>query len=440
MRIRIENGRVIDPSQDLNDRRTVFINDEKIVGVLEPDNLSQMPFSDNETDYIHDAKGQIICPGFIDMHVHFRDPGQEYKETLQSGCEAAACGGFTDVCCMPDTQPVNDHPQITTYIIEKAQSLNGTRIHPIAAISPNIQGKSLTEMGLLLQAGACAFSDDCHPIIDAQLMRRAMEYARSFDALIISHCEDLQLAAGVMNEGIISTQMGLSGIPNAAESVMVMRDIALCELTGARLHIAHVSTEQSVDFIRMAKEKGLPVTAETAPQYFTLTDSAVLEYDTNAKMYPPLRSEKDRDAIRKGLADGTIDTIATNHEPQTDLEKNIEFDQASFGIIGLETSIPISLQLVHDDILTFSQLVEKMSVNPIKVLKISQKKIASGYPADITIIDPQIDHVIKKKSFHSKSKNTLFEGWHCRGKAVMTIVGGNIINPKKANLNEKQKF
>jgi len=430
MRIRIDNGTVIDPSQNLNDKRTVFISDGKIIAVLESDNLSQSPFKSEEADYVHDASGQLICPGFMDMHVHFRDPGETYKETIETGCKAAAYGGFTDVCCMPDTRPVNDLPEITRYIIEKAHSCKGTYVHPIAAISPGCAGKALTEMGLLLQAGACAFSDDCYPISDPQLMRRAMEYARSFDALIISHCEELRLSGGVMNEGTVSTQMGLSGIPKAAETIMVMRDIALSELTGARLHIAHVTTEQSVEAIRRAKEKGLPVSAETAPQYFSLTDSAVLEYDTNSKMNPPLRTESDRDAIRKGLADGTIDVIATNHEPQTDLEKNIEFDRAASGVIGLETSIPISLQLVHEGILTATQLVEKMSVNPNTILKMSPKKIATNYPADLTIIDPQIDHIISKTMFHSKSKNTPFEGWHCRGKAALTVVCGKIVNQK----------
>ncbi|KPA19504.1 dihydroorotase [Candidatus Magnetomorum sp. HK-1] len=425
MRIRLENGTVIDPIQKLNAKRTVYIEDDKIIAVLEPEDSTTQPFPPDKTDHVYDAQGQIICPGFWDMHVHFCDPGQEYKETIETGCKAAAHGGFTDVCCMPNTSPVNDQPELTKYMIEKARSLSGTRVHPVAAISPASNGKALTEMGLLLQAGACAFSDDGHPVSDSQLMRRAMEYARSFDALIISHCEDMRLAAnGVMNEGIISTRMGLTGIPNASESIMVMRDIALAELTGARLHIAHVSTAQSVEAIKIAKEKGLRVTAETAPHYFTLTDAAVIEYDTNAKMNPPLRSEKDRDAIRKGLAEGVIDVIATNHEPLTILEKNIEFDRAANGIIGLETSIPISLKLVHDGVLSFSQLVEKMSVNPSKILKMPQKMIASDQPADITIIDPSIENIISAKHFYSKSKNMPFEGWHCRGKVMRTIVSG----------------
>jgi len=428
MRIRIDNGTVVDPIQKLNAKRTVYIEDDKIIAVLEPEDLTNQPFPPDKTDHTYDAKGQMICPGLWDMHVHFRDPGQEYKETIETGCKAAAYGGFTDVCCMPNTDPVNDQPEFTKYMIEKARSLGGTRVHPVAAISQASKGKSLTEMGLLLQAGACAFSDDGFPVSDSQLMRRAMEYARSFDALIISHCEDMRLASnGVMNEGVVSTRLGLSGIPNASESIMVMRDIALAELTGARLHIAHVSTAQSVEAIRIAKDKGIKVTAETAPHYFTLTDAAVIEYDTNAKMNPPLRSEKDRDAIRKGLASGVIDVIATDHAPHNDLEKNVPFDNAPNGIIGLETSVSLSMNLVHEGVLTFSQIIEKMSVNPSKILKTPQKIIASGQPADITIIDPQKDYMVSVKTFQSKSRNSPFDGWPCHGKVMRTIADGKII-------------
>jgi dihydroorotase len=426
MRILIENGTVIDPQQSLDDIRNVYIDSNNIAAVLAPEDLSKAPFCRDEADYVYDARGQIICPGLVDMHVHLREPGQEYKETIETGCKSAAYGGFTDVCCMPNTKPVNDNPEITTYIIERARSLGGTRVHPVAAISPGSSGKGLTEMGLILDAGACAFSDDGQPVSDSQLMRRAMEYARSFDALIISHCEDLRLAEGVMNEGIISTRMGLAGIPNAAETVMVMRDIALCELTGARLHIAHVSTAQSVDAIKHAKEKGLPVTAETAPHYFTLTDSAVLEYDTHAKMNPPLRTEIDREAIRNALAEGVIDVIATDHAPHSDLEKMVTFDQAANGIIGLETSLPLGLKLVHDNVLTLSQLIEKMSINPTKIVRIPEKRISSGYPADLTIIDLSKKHTISAKLFQSKSRNTPFDGWTCMGKVMQTIVNGRL--------------
>jgi len=428
MRILIENGTVVDPGQSLEAIRCVYIDGNIIAGVLEPDELTNVPFPKSEADLVYDAQGKMICPGLIDMHVHFRDPGQEYKETIETGCKAAAQGGFTDVCCMPNTTPVNDQPEITRYMIEKARSLGGTRVHPVAAISPGSAGKALTEMGLLLDAGACAFSDDGHPVSDSQLMRRAMEYARSFDALIISHCEDLRLADGVMNEGIVSTRLGLAGIPNAAESIMVMRDIALCELTGARLHFAHISTAQSVEALKIAKDKGLPVTAETAPHYFTLTDSAVLEYDTHAKMNPPLRSETDREAIRQGLADDTIDVIATDHAPHIDLEKNVPFDQAANGIIGLETSLALGLKLVHDNILTFSQLIEKMSIKPADILKLPKKMIAKGQTADLTIIDLQKVHTISAKNFRSKSKNTPFDGWTCKGVVVKTIVNGCMIN------------
>jgi dihydroorotase len=426
MRILIENGTVIDPQQSLNDIRTVFIENNTIVQVLAPNELSNAPFSKEEADYVYNAQDQLICPGLVDIHVHFRDPGQEYKETIETGCKAATYGGFTDVCCMPNTLPINDQPEITKYMIEKARSVGMTRLHPVAAISPGSKGKGLTEMGLLLNAGACAFSDDGQPVSDPQLMRRAMEYARSFDALIISHCEDLRLAEGVMNEGSISTRMGLAGIPNAAESVMVMRDIALCELTGARLHIAHVSTAQSVEAIKFAKDKGLPVTAETAPHYFTLTDSAVLEYDTHAKMNPPLRTETDREAIRQALAEGVIDVIATDHAPHSGLEKMVPYDQAANGIIGLETSLALSLKLVHDRMLSLSQLIEKMSINPAKIMRMPKKIIASGYPADLTIFDLSMKHTISSKLFQSKSRNTPFDGWTCRGKVMQTIINGQL--------------
>jgi len=424
MHILIENGTVNDPQQSLNEIRHIYIKNNSIVAVLTLEELSNAPFSRDSADIVYDARGQIICPGLVDMHVHFRDPGQEYKETIETGCKAAAQGGITDVCCMPNTKPVNDQPEITKYMIEKARSLGGTRVHPIAAISPGSNGKGLTEMGLLLEAGACGFTDDGQPVTDSQLMRRAMEYARSFDALIISHCEDLRLAEGVMNEGSVSTRMGLAGIPNAAESIMVSRDIALCELTGSRLHIAHVSTAQSVEAIKFAKEKGLPVTAETAPHYFTLTDSAVVEYDTHAKMNPPLRTEIDREAIRNALAQGIIDVIATDHAPHSDLEKMVPFDQAANGIIGLETSLTLGLKLVHDNLLTLTQLIEKMSVNPAKILKIPEKRIARGYPADLTIFDMAMKHTINKDLFQSKSRNTPFDGWTCQGKVLQTIING----------------
>jgi len=426
MRILIENGTVIDPQQSLDDVRNIYIDSNTIAAVLAPSELSNAPFTRDEAEHVHDAQGQIICPGLVDIHVHFRDPGQEYKETIETGCLAAAYGGFTDVCCMPNTNPINDQPEITKYMIEKARSFGGTRVHPVAAISPDSKGKGLTEMGLLLDAGACGFSDDGQPLSDSQLMRRAMEYARSFDALIISHCEDLKLAAGVMNEGIISTRLGLAGIPNAAESVMVMRDIALCELTGVRLHIAHVSTAQSVEAIKFAKDKGLPVTAETAPHYFTLTDSAVLEYDTHAKMNPPLRTETDREAIRNALAEGVIDAIATDHAPHSELEKNVPFDQAANGIIGLETSLALGLKLVHDKVLTLSQLIEKMSINPAKIVKMPEKRIAKTYPADLTIIDLSMKQTFSAKMFKSKSRNTPFDDWTCMGKVIQTIVDGRL--------------
>jgi dihydroorotase len=361
------------------------------------------------------------------MHVHLREPGQEYKETIETGTLAAACGGFTAVCSMPNTMPVNDNRQITEYILKRSREAGNAIVYPVAAISKGLEGKSLCEYGELKEAGAIALTDDGRPVSNSRLMRRAMEYAKGFGMPVISHCEVSELSAGgTMNEGIVSTRMGLAGIPNAAESIMVMRDIALCELTGAHLHIAHVSTHESVEAIREAKRKGIPVTAETAPHYFTLTDEAVSGYNTNAKMNPPLRSAKDRDAIREGLADGTIEVIATDHAPHSSIEKDVEFDSAANGIVGLETSLSLSLKLVEEGIIDILALIEKMSKNPARILGI-ERSITAGSIANITIIDPQESYIVDSGCFRSLGRNTPFDGWEMKGKAVLTMVGGKMI-------------
>lgn len=429
MRMLIKGGRVLDPG-NLDGIMDILIEDGKItvIGPQKADNSTHTLDADAlHPDRVIDVPGKIIIPGLIDMHVHLREPGHEYKETILTGSRAAAAGGFTAVCPMPNTTPVNDNRQVTEYMFRKAAEANLVRIHPVASISKDLKGESICEYGELKEAGVVAVSDDGRPVMDSQLMRRVLEYAKGFELLVVSHCEDLDLAPdGVMNEGALATRMGLPGIPNAVESIMVMRDIALCELTHARLHIAHVSTAESVRAIREAKARGVPVTAETAPHYFILTEDAVMDYNTNAKMNPPLRSHDDRAAILEGLADGTIDVIASDHAPQSSIEKVIEFDLAANGIIGLETSLSLSLKLVDKGLLTLAGLVEKMSKNPARILGI-ENGLEVGRPADITIIDPDRSCTINSDTLRSRSCNTPFEGWHMKGKAVLTIVEGRIV-------------
>lgn len=423
MQLLIKGGRVVDPGHP-DKVADIYIQDGKIARINEADSVKEdLPAGTT----IVDAGGKLVFPGLIDMHVHFREPGFEYKETIETGCLAAAHGGFTAVCTMPNTHPVNDSAQITQFILEKAHAANGVKVYPAGAISVGLEGKRLCEYGELSAAGVVALTDDGNPVADAQFMRRAMEYARSFNLLIISHCEIPELMAnGVMNEGTVATRLGLAGIPNAAESIAVMRDIELCELTGARLHIAHISTRESVDAVRQAKKRGIAVTAETAPHYFTLTDEAVEDYNTHAKMNPPLRSRQDQEAVLQGLADGTIDAIATDHAPHCRLDKDVEFDNAANGIIGLETSLPLSLALVEKGVLTLTGLVAKMAVNPAQILGIPCG-IKIGNAADITIVDPDILHRLDARQFYSLGRNTPFDNWQVKGKAIMTIIDGNIV-------------
>lgn len=435
----IKGGRIIDPG-NLDIAGDILIEDSKIVSIVNPDgkdsldgggsvpsnthkNVGSVP----EPDRIINASGMVVTPGLIDMHVHLREPGFEYKETIESGCSAAAHGGFTTVCCMPNTNPVNDNGQISEFIIKKALIADTVRVLPVGAISKGLQGENLCEYGELKEAGVVAVSDDGQPVMNSLLMRRAMEYAKGFGLLVISHCEDLNLASnGMMNGGKVAAELGLRGIPNAVETIMVMRDISLSEYTGIPIHIAHVSTKESVNAIRTAKRNGVCVTAETAPHYFILTHEAVRGYNTNAKMNPPLRDEQDKAAIEEGLADGTIDVIATDHAPHSDLEKDVEFDKAANGIIGLETSLSLGLTLVKNKVLTLPRLIEKMSKNPARILGI-ENGIHIGAPADITIIDTEKTYTVNADTFKSKSRNTPFNGWSLTGKAVLTMVGGKIV-------------
>ncbi|MBU4395782.1 MAG: dihydroorotase, partial [Proteobacteria bacterium] len=371
-------------------------------------------------------QGKWVVPGLIDMHVHLREPGEEYKETIASGTLAAATGGFTAVACMPNTRPVNDTAAVTRFILEQAAHASA-RVYPVGAISKGSDGTGLAEYGELKAAGVVALSDDGQPVVDSQLMRRAMEYAASHGLLVISHSEEISLSRnGVMNEGLVSTRLGLRGVPIAAESIMVYRELALAELTGHHVHIAHVSTAAATDLIRQAKKRGVRVTAETTPHYFTLTEEAVEGYNTNAKMNPPLRTEEDRQAIRIGLQDGTFDAIATDHAPHSVLQKKVEFDRAANGIIGLETSLPLSLALVRDGVITEARLVELMSSAPAHILGVAGGSLAIGDVADITVIDPDRKFNFTEDLIASLSKNSPFLGWQLQGKAVLTLLGGRI--------------
>ncbi len=419
----IKGGQVIDPG-NINALLDIYIKNGKIVALEPPEKFSTMV---SKEDNVHDAQGKIVVPGLIDIHVHLREPGFEHKETIESGCRAAASGGFTAVCCMPNTHPVNDTITVTSFIKEKAQAACGVKVYPVAAISQGLEGKMLSDYAALKKLGVVALSDDGLPVNNSQMMRRALEEAHLHGLLIISHSEDFALASnGQMNEGVISNRMGVKGIPNAAESIMVMRDIALSELTNASIHIAHVSTKESVRVISEAKKRGLPVTAETAPHYFTLTDKAVEMYGTSAKMNPPLRSETDRIAIREGLTDGTIDVIATDHAPHASSEKAVNFSDAPNGIIGLETSLGLSLKLVSDGVLTLESLIEKMSKNPARLIGLDND-LKVGNAADISIIDMDVTYTVASDQLKSLSTNSPFIGWELKGRADMTMVNGKCI-------------
>jgi dihydroorotase len=375
-----------------------------------------------------DVRGSWVVPGLIDLHCHLREPGQEYKEDIGTGTRAAAAGGFTAVCAMPNTTPPNDTRAVTELIVRRAREAGAVRVYPVGAISKGLAGEALSEMGELKEAGCVAVSDDGRPVMSAELMRRAMEYARTFGLTIIQHCEDLTLSAGgAMNEGAVATRAGIRAQPASAESAMVARDLELCALTGARYHVAHLSSADSVRLVREAKRRGLPVTCEVTPHHLTLTDEACARYDTNAKCNPPLRTSADVAVLREALADGTIDAVATDHAPHSPVEKEVEFEQAAFGMIGLETALPLMLDLVRDGTLTPPTLVARMSGGPAATFGLAGGSLAEGAAADVTVIDPEIAWSCTPDALRSRSRNTPFAGRALRGRAALTVVGGKIV-------------
>jgi dihydroorotase len=424
----IKNGRVIDPANNIDNPLDVFINQGKIIHIgknIDPERVRR----DFGKFRIIDASGKIIAPGFIDMHTHLREPGQEGKETIATGCQAAAVGGFAALACMPNTNPVNDNKIVTSYIVNKALKEGCVRVYPIGAITQGLKGERLSDIGELKTAGVVALSDDGEPVMNAEVMRRALEYVKSFHLPIISHCEDKDLSqSGAMHEGFVSTRLGLPGIPSAAEEVMVARDLILAEMTSSCVHIAHVSTAGSVDLIRRAKAIGIRVTCEVTPHHFTLTDEAVASFDPNTKVNPPLRSPEDRDALREGLKDGTIDVIATDHAPHDSQAKDIEYTAVANGIVGLETAVSLTLnELVHSNILTINQAIAQLSTNPARILGLKGGSLREGEEADITILDVYREFIVTPETFKSKSRNTPFGGWKLKGGPVMTIVAGNVV-------------
>jgi dihydroorotase len=424
MRLLIANGYVVDPTQNVNGGRDIFIEDGRVVELLKSG--GEAP----EGAEVFDATGLIVAPGFIDLHTHLREPGQEYKETIASGAAAAVAGGFTSVCAMPNTDPVNDNPAVTSFIVEQSQTNGLANVFPVGAITKGSKGEELAEMGEMLRAGIVAVTDDGRPVPTPGLMRRALEYARGFDLTVMDHCDDKSLAAGgVMHEGEWSLRLGLRGIPALAEESDAARDCALAELTGARVHLAHVSTRGAIDAVRRAKERGAQVTCEVAPHHFTLTDASCEGFDTNMKMNPPLRSREHVDAILEAIADGTIDAIATDHAPHHSDEKALEFDHAPFGITGLETAVGLALdRLVHGGRVSLERLVELFSVNPARIFRLEGRgTLKAGAWADVTVLDPDLRWTFDASRSKSKSRNTPFDNWTLHGAAVAAIVAGRVV-------------
>jgi dihydroorotase len=419
----IKGGRIIDPAGRRDETGGVVLEDGKV-----KDLISGPGAPKGFEGTVIDAAGKWVVPGLIDMHVHLRDPGYEWKEDIRSGTAAAAAGGFCSVVCMANTKPVNDHVEITRYIREKSEREGFANVFPVAAVTKGMEGKEMTDYAELSEAGAVAFSDDGRPVASSLLMRRALEYAKAFDLLILSHAEDTEMShGGAAHEGWTACRLGIPGIPSAAEEIAIARDILLARLTGGKVHIQHISTKMGVDLLRMAKRAGLSVTGETAPHYFTLTDAAIEGYNTNAKMNPPLRPEEDRMALLEGLIDGTIDAVATDHAPHDDYVKRCEFIEAANGIIGLETVLPLTLALLAGGKVAPGRAIELLSANPARILKLAGKgSLQKGADADVTIVDPDAEWEYREADVRSKSRNSPFFGWKLRGRAVATIRGGRV--------------
>jgi dihydroorotase len=418
--ILLRGGRVLDPARNFDASADVLLQDGKVArvepGIAAPSGA-----------HIVDVKGKWVVPGLIDMHTHLREPGQEYKETIETGTAAAAAGGFTAVCAMPNTVPPNDNRAVTELIVRRSREVGVVRVYPIGCITLGQKGENLAEMGELQEAGCVAVSDDGKGVMNSEVMRRALEYARGLGLVVIQHAEDVNLSAGgPAHEGAASTRIGLRGQPAAAESAMVARDLELVALTGARYHVAHVSCAETVRLVREAKRRGLPVTCEVTPHHLTLTDEACTDYDTATRVNPPLRSAADVAAVREALADGTIDAVATDHAPHSTVEKAVEFEQAASGMIGLETALGLCLELVHTNVITPMALFARMSAAPAKILGLAGGTLAPGSVADVTVVDPQAPWVCDPSRFRSRSRNSPFGGRDMRGRAMLTIVAGNI--------------
>ena len=425
----IRGGDLVDPVNCTIEKKDIIIKDGKILGIVKPGEFTETGSYIN----VIDASGKIVAPGFIDMHVHLREPGHEYKETIASGSLAGAAGGFTALACMPNTEPVNDNSSVTEFIIRQARNAGILKVYPIAGITKGLMGERLTEFGDLRKAGAVGVSDDGSPVKNSQVMRRALEYAKYHDLTVISHCEDRDLSAGgIMHEGTVSVRIGLQGIPAESEEIIVEREIALARLTNCHVHIAHVSTAGSVKAIKRAKEDGVPVTGETAPHYFTLDHSAVIGYNTNAKMNPPLRTINDVEAIKQGLSEDVIDVIATDHAPHSPLEKDLEFDKAAFGIIGLETALPLTMELVREGALSMPAAIRKLSYTPASILGVNGGFLRQGVEADLAIIDPEDEYILRAEDILSRSKNSPFIDKSLKGRNILTMSEGRIVWSREA--------
>lgn len=417
----LRGGRVIDPSQGLDTVSDVLLKEGKVEAIGR--NLS---VTDAET---LDVSGLVVSPGWVDIHTHLREPGGAHKETIRTGTQAAAAGGFTSVACMANTNPVNDNSYVTSFLYQKVAAEAAVNVYAIGAISKGLKGEELAEIGSMWEAGIVGISDDGKTVMDSYLMRKALDYSKRFKLVVITHCEDSCLKGkGVMNEGFHSAKFGLRGIPKASEEIIVARDILLAELTGAKLHVAHVSSAKSVALIREAKRRGVLVTGEATPHHLTLTDEAVGQYDTNTKVAPPLRELEDVEALRDGVADGTIDALATDHAPHSVAEKEVEYDQAEFGMIGLETAFPIYYRLVESKRITLERLVDAMTVKPASIVGIPKGTLKKGADGDVTVFDVDSRYQIDKRQFRSKSQNTPFHGWDVTGRVRYTIVGGRLVH------------